>query len=63
MMKAPFKRGTMLTHTPESGGNDVTVKYIKWMGRERAALIFVEFYPGDVRIVRTDSVTPVNFTH
>lgn len=35
-MKAPFKRGTRLVWRGR------TVKYVKWMGFERAALIIVE---------------------
>lgn len=35
-MKAPFKRGTLLVWRGRQ------VKYVKWMGFERSALIIVE---------------------
>ena len=39
---APYKRGTKLTYTCPTHKTVMPVKYVKWHGLERAALIVVE---------------------
>jgi hypothetical protein len=47
--KAPFKRGTVLIVTGDAnikGGKPTEVKYVRWWGAERAALIVVKYSIG-----------------
>lgn len=54
-MTAPFKRGTKLLF----GKKEIPVKYVKWMGFERSALIVVEDANGARATVHVNDVKPV----
>lgn len=43
---APHKRGTKLTYTCPRHGTKTEVKYVRWWGIQRAALIIVRFPDG-----------------
>lgn len=56
-MKAPFRRGQPLyysgAHRPHG-----PVKYVRWMGFERSALVVVEFPDGTRATVHVSEVSP-----
>lgn len=57
-MKAPFKRGQLLNYA----GIDFphgTVKYVKWWGIQRAALMIVKLDDGRQVTVRVDECKPL----
>lgn len=57
-MKAPFKRGARLTYTCPRHGTKTPVKYIKWLGFARSALIVVEGPDGKRVVVHVNDVAP-----
>lgn len=59
MMKAPFKRGTSLQYTCPRHGTQTVVKYVKWWGIMRSALIVVRFPNGKETTVHVNDVKAV----
>ena len=54
-MPAPFKRGTKLIYTCKNG-HKVKVKYMKWWGFSRSALIVVKGPDGKEATVHVNDV-------
>jgi hypothetical protein len=52
-MKAPYKRGTLLSY------NGNCVKYVRWWGIQRSSLIVVRFDDGSEKTVHVSEVSPV----
>lgn len=54
--KAPFKRGTLLTYTCPKHGCQAEVKYVRWWGIMRSALIVVRGPDGKEATVHVNYV-------
>lgn len=56
-MKAPYKRGTKLTYVPcRDPQRKFEVKYVKWLGIMRSALIVIRLPCGHERTAHGDEV-------
>lgn len=59
-MAAPFKRGQLLIHT-NSKGQKREVKYVKWLGIQRSALVFVKCIGSEhVWCAHVNELTPMD---